>query len=324
SASNGSATTPRSATPQDIPSGFAKGLPRVGWLLNDDSMGALEAASQLYQEEPFVRRLFDSLDERLSQHLRDTHQTEFFLRDLFGADEVPAVPNDLCLFLLQVAMVELWKSWGLQPDAVLGLGIGQLTASCVAGGLCPKDAIILAYETSRLKAQEDADLDAFEALADQFNYYPPNLPLVCSLSGQAVPIHRSLGGSYWRERIDAESQVTQALDTFSQLECDLIVQIGPQMPAESVVSEGLKSFTATILHGLRTDESAGSSIMNMVQRLYVEGMNPDFRELYRYDEPTRVALPGYPFQKKRYWITEIARFLDKTGSKKLPAGATSQ
>ena len=324
SAHNGSSEMAQDVMPAAGPSGFAKGVPRVGWLLTADSAGAFEAACQLYQDEPFVRRLFDSMDERLGQHLRDTSQPEISLRDRFTAAEAAVLPSDFYLFLLQVATVELWKSWGLQPDAVLGVGLGQLTASCVAGGLCPQDALILAYETSRLKTQEDADLDAFEALADQFNYYPPNLPLVCSLSGQAVPIHRSLGGSYWREQIHAESQIEQALDTFSQMECELIVQIGPPMPADSVVSERLKSFTATILHGLRTDESTGNSIIHTVQRLYVAGMNPDFRELYRYDEPTRVALPGYPFQKKRYWITEISRFLDKTGSKKMPAGATSQ
>ena len=324
SAHNGSSEMAQEVMPAAGPSGFAKGVPRVGWLLTGDSAGAFEAACQLYQDEPFVRRLFDSMDERLGQHLRDTSQPEISLRDRFNAAEAAVLPSDFYLFLLQVATVELWKSWGLQPDAVLGVGLGQLTASCVAGGLCPQDALILAYETSRLKTQEDADLDAFEALADQFNYYPPNLPLVCSLSGQAVPIHRSLGGSYWREQIHAESQIEQALDTFSQMECELIVQIGPPMPADSVVSERLKSFTATILHGLRTDESTGNSIIHTVQRLYVAGMNPDFRELYRYDEPTRVALPGYPFQKKRYWITEISRFLDKTGSKKMPAGATSQ
>jgi acyl transferase domain-containing protein/NAD(P)-dependent dehydrogenase (short-subunit alcohol dehydrogenase family)/acyl carrier protein len=44
------------------------------------------------------------------------------------------------LFALQVALTELWRSWGMQPDAVVGHSLGEVTAAYVAGALTLDEA----------------------------------------------------------------------------------------------------------------------------------------------------------------------------------------
>ena len=202
--------------------------------------------------------------------------------------------------------------------------MGQLTASCVAGGLCFKDALILVYERQRLTDSEQADADAFEAIADQFNYYPPNLPLICGISGQAVPIHRSLGGSYWKDQVHETPLVGDALQSFFELNCDIVWQIGPALQADSTMAKELKTFTPAILGALRADESGGYSIIDTLETYYVAGSPLNFVALYQDRVPPRMTLPGYPFQKKRYWITEIARFLNKENAESMTAGASTK
>ncbi|CAM3088328.1 SDR family NAD(P)-dependent oxidoreductase [Corallococcus sp. ZKHCc1 1396] len=54
------------------------------------------------------------------------------------------------LFAVEYALAATWKAWGVQPRAVLGEGIGEYTAACVAGVVSFADAVTLVALRSRL------------------------------------------------------------------------------------------------------------------------------------------------------------------------------
>ncbi|MBM3289185.1 MAG: type I polyketide synthase, partial [Candidatus Hydrogenedentes bacterium] len=55
-------------------------------------------------------------------------------------------------FVLQVALTELWKHWGVVPDAVVGHSVGEVAAAHVSGALDLRDALTVSYHRSRLQA----------------------------------------------------------------------------------------------------------------------------------------------------------------------------
>src|SRR6185503_4848095 len=47
-------------------------------------------------------------------------------------------------------LAALWRSWGIEPDAILGHSVGEVAGACVAGVLTLEDGILVSYHRGRL------------------------------------------------------------------------------------------------------------------------------------------------------------------------------
>jgi phthiocerol/phenolphthiocerol synthesis type-I polyketide synthase A len=67
---------------------------------------------------------------------------------LVGIDRIQPV-----LVGMQLALTELWRSYGVEPDAVIGHSMGEVAASVVAGALTPAEGLRVIATRSRLMAR---------------------------------------------------------------------------------------------------------------------------------------------------------------------------
>jgi amino acid adenylation domain-containing protein len=118
------------------------------------------ACGELYAAEAGFRAGIDRCAEILTPLLG------LDLRPLLGCGvpEAPGAPENVAgapldprqaepaLFAFEYALAQLWMEWGVKPGAVLGWGVGELVAACLAGVLSLADALALAVVRGRVLA----------------------------------------------------------------------------------------------------------------------------------------------------------------------------
>ena len=103
----------------------------------------------LYKAHPVFRRVIDAVDAHWNEHARTS------LRD--ACFEAPQEALDECalaqpaIFALQCALVELFRTWGVYPDCVLGHSSGEVAAAYACGALSLADATRLVYHRATLQ-----------------------------------------------------------------------------------------------------------------------------------------------------------------------------
>ncbi|MFI5649556.1 guadinomine polyketide synthase module 3 GdnG, partial [Kitasatospora sp. NPDC051705] len=107
---------------------------------------------ELYRTQPVFREAVDRCAAVLDRTLDRP------LLSVLHPDTVGEAPYDLdrteytqpALFTVEYALAELWKSWGVTPQVVLGHSVGAIAAACVAGVFPLEDALLLVAERARL------------------------------------------------------------------------------------------------------------------------------------------------------------------------------
>jgi len=104
---------------------------------------------QLLADEPAFAAAVAELDPIFIE------QVGFSLRGVLDAGEpvVGIARIQPVLVGMQVALTELWRSYGVQPDAVIGHSMGEVSAAVVAGALSPAEGLRVIATRSRLMSR---------------------------------------------------------------------------------------------------------------------------------------------------------------------------
>ncbi|GGS49280.1 type I polyketide synthase [Actinokineospora fastidiosa] len=147
-------------------------------------------ARRLLADEPAFAAAVRTLDPVF------TEVTGSGLVALTEADGLAA--RQLALFGTQVAMVELWRSYGVRPAAVIGHSMGEVAAAVAVGALSPVDGLRVMWHRSRLLAAvHDAGGGAMavvEAAPEELDDFPGvtvavyGSPTQCTVTGPAEQV----------------------------------------------------------------------------------------------------------------------------------------
>lgn len=204
---------------------------------------------QLRATEPVFRQAMERCDAALRPHSGWSLLEEFAAGEATSRVALPEFAQ-VTNFAIQVALAELWASYGIRPGAVIGHSGGAMAAAYIAGIYDLEDAIRLTFHRSRLQGRQSNE-GRMLAVGAPFAEIAPLLQGVghlVSLAAVNGPSAITLAGD--GDTLERIRETLQQKQIFARL---LTVTIAYHSPAMDKIREeflaavpGLKGRTATI------------------------------------------------------------------------------
>ncbi len=200
--------------------GNATARPRVAFLLSGQGAQYAGMGAQLYREEPVFQA---AIDECVA------HLDAVFGRELLGlltesqpGDEAANARlaqtemTQPALFVIEYALAQLWKTWGVSPSAMIGHSVGEYVAATLAGVFSVGDALRLVAARGRLMQSMPAgsmlavrleESELIKRLPEGLSIATINGPMACVVAGP-TPLIDSFAAT-----LDSEGVGSKALRT---------------------------------------------------------------------------------------------------------------
>ena len=141
--------------PAGLVAGRAAGAPaRTAFVFSGMGPLAWGVARELAGREPVVAGVLDECD----RHVRPLAGWSL-LDQLHGDRDASFVTEPRAAHVanlaVQLALVALWRSWGVEPGAVAGHSSGEIAAACTAGVIDLAGAVHLAFHRGRLQQRKE-------------------------------------------------------------------------------------------------------------------------------------------------------------------------
>ncbi|WP_245881841.1 type I polyketide synthase, partial [Streptomyces milbemycinicus] len=283
-------------------------------------------------------------------------------------------------FAVMVSLAELWRSFGVEPVAVVGHSQGEIAAACVAGALSLRDAArVVALRSQAIAeglaglggmmsvglplAEVESRLERFGGLVEVAALNGPASVVVAGDPGaldellaecqarevraRRVPVdyasHTShveriegklagllaglepqpsripmystvdrgwLGDTlvdahYWYRNLRQTVHFESAVEALVAQEYGAFVEVSAHPVLTMSIQEALEGEPGpdpVVTGTLRRDEGGLNRFLASLAEAYVQGVPVDWAAAFADTGASRVELPTYAFQRKRYWL----------------------
>ncbi|HEY0698469.1 MAG TPA: acyltransferase domain-containing protein, partial [Micromonospora sp.] len=338
---------------------------------------------ELHETEPVFAEALDAVVADLKPHLGLDLRTVLFP----AADVDPAeAARDLeqtsmaqpALFAVEYATAVLLRSWGVEPDAMVGHSVGEIVAACLAGVLSRADAAKMVAVRGRLMQKMEPGAMLSVALSEEQVLPlldPPlalaavNGPELCVVSGPSDDVakfeltlgelghssrrlhtshafhspmmepmlaefRRELAGirlaeptrpyvsnrtgtwvtpaqatdpGYWVDHVRDTVRFGDAVSVLTGHDAPVLLEVGPGHTLGTLARQTSREATAlATLPAPGEPQPEQEFVLKALGRLWAAGVEVDFDKLHG-GPRQRVALPTYPFARRRYWIEPAGR-----------------
>jgi phthiocerol/phenolphthiocerol synthesis type-I polyketide synthase E len=193
------------------------------------------------------------------------------------------------------------------PDLSVLSGPTEAIAECAAaimadGGLCRLLQTSHAFHSPMMRPVLEPFRDALRSVRLAI----PRLPLISCLTGRPLKAEAT-DPEYYVQQLEQPVRFSAGIEGLLADGAKVFLELGPGTALGTFVSrhrapKGPVVAISTLSHPTAGDGDDGRSCLAALGQLWAEGATPMWRALHWGDEPMRVTLPPYPFERRRHWV----------------------
>ena len=181
------------------------------------------------------------------------------------------------------------------------------TAAIAAGHVCSRLRTSHAFHSAMM----DPIVKAFADEVARLKLRAPRIPYISNVTGEWITADQATDPNYWADHIRFPVRFGDGLAELLKEPSALLLEVGPgqALGALAKLSPDRGSDHAVISSMRRPSDvdADESAITKALGRLWLQGLEIDWRSYYGGERRRRVALPTYPFERTRCWIDPGAR-----------------
>jgi amino acid adenylation domain-containing protein len=338
-------------------------------------------ARDLYQHETAFAGEFDRCAELFAEHLDTDLRTLVFgpagqLDDAAARLAQPAIAQ-AAVFAVEYALARLWRTWGVQPQVMVGHSIGEYVAATLAGVFSLEDAVRLVGARGRLvqglppggmlavflpesqtmnwigsdlslaavnstalcvvsgpvgavddlqlrltvagvanrrlhtsrafhSASMDAAVGPFVDEVRRITLNPPQIPFCSNVSGTWITDQQATSPEYWGAHLRQTVRFGDAIELVLRDPTLVMLEVGPGQALSNFVRQhaawpGGRQMLGSLRHPNEKCDDR-EYLLQSLGALWSAGVPVNWAGYYEGEDRRPLELPGYAFQRKRYWV----------------------
>jgi acyl transferase domain-containing protein/acyl carrier protein len=279
-------------------------VPRVVFVFPGECAHWPVVGRQLLEEE----EVFRTTVQRCSDLFSPVTGRDLVIELRCGQTHSQAECDELLLFSIHAAVVALWQSWRVVPEAVVGYGMGEVSAAYCAGALVLEDAIRLILQRGNL-LQDTASDQRFMMASGLAPENPSRAKTPARDSGIAI----YSGSTGEREVLHQTNtkghggqprRLAESINGMLQEGYNFFMEMSPGTEMAGVANDCAQAVSPECQY-VKCMWDGGEQRFQMLESLgslYVNGYDVDWSRIY--PSGKHVSLPSYQWQRKRYWIED--------------------
>ena len=149
----------------------------------------------------------------------------------------------------------------------------------------------------------------FEQLFDRVRLKSPTIPFISNLTGEWISDHQATDAKYWAQHLRNTVLFSNGLKTLLDEKFNCYIETGPgntlatfARQHASYASEALDLIVLSSIRHPRQKQKDNTFLLNTLGQLWLAGHPLEWNVINEMRSARHIALPGYPFDRKRYWV----------------------